>query len=80
VVAQARIAVTGVAPTPRRASAAEAMLVGTRLDRTVGDDVTDAVRSVAEPQTDLHASADYRRHLVGVLAARALEAAWRRAA
>jgi carbon-monoxide dehydrogenase medium subunit len=79
VVAGARIAVTGVAPTPRRASAAEKMLVGARLER-ISDDVIAAVRSVAEPQSDLHASADYRRHLVGVLAARALEAAWRRAA
>jgi carbon-monoxide dehydrogenase medium subunit len=79
-VAAARIAVTGVAPTPRRAGAAEKLLVGARLDRTVSDDVIAAVRSIAEPSTDLHASADYRRHLVGVLAARALEAAWRRAA
>jgi carbon-monoxide dehydrogenase medium subunit len=80
VVAQARIAVTGVAPTPRRAGAAEDMLVGTRLERAIGDDVIAAVRSIAAPETDLHASADYRRHLVGVLAVRALEAAWRRAA
>ena len=79
-IAQARIAVTGVAPTPRRAGAAEAMLTGTRLDAGIGDDVIEAVRAVAEPETDLHASADYRRHLVGVLARRALDAAWRRAA
>ena len=55
------------------------MLVGARLDRAVGDDVIEAVRAAAEPETDLHASADYRRHLVGVLARRALGAAWRRA-
>ena len=79
-VAQARIAVTGVAPTPRRAGAAEDLLIGTRLDHAIDDDVIEAVRSVAAPETDLHASADYRRHLVGVLARRALDAAWRRAA
>jgi len=79
-IAQARIAMTGVAPTPRRAGAAESMLVGARLDHEVSDDVIEAVRAVAEPETDLHASADYRRHLVGVLARRALGAAWRRAA
>ena len=79
-IAQARIALTGVAPTPRRAGMAESMLAGARLDHEVGDDVIEAVRAVAEPGTDLHASADYRRHLVGVLARRALGAAWRRAA
>jgi carbon-monoxide dehydrogenase medium subunit len=79
-VSQARIAMTGVGPTPRRAHDAEAMLISARLDRGVGDDVIEAVRAIAEPETDLHASADYRRHLVGVLARRALEAAWRRAA
>jgi carbon-monoxide dehydrogenase medium subunit len=79
-ISQARIAVTGVAPTPRRAGEAEKMLIGTRLDQGVNDDVIESVRAVAEPETDLHASADYRRHLVGVLARRALDAAWRRAA
>jgi carbon-monoxide dehydrogenase medium subunit len=77
-VARARIAVTGVAPTPRRVGAAESILVGARLDQGISDDVIGAVRAVAEPETDLHASADYRRHLVGVLAGRALGAAWRR--
>jgi CO/xanthine dehydrogenase FAD-binding subunit len=41
--------------------------------------VIDAVRAVIEPETDLHASSDYRRHLAGVLTGRALAAAWRRA-
>jgi CO/xanthine dehydrogenase FAD-binding subunit len=79
VVAQARIAMTGVAPTPRRADAAEALLTGMRPGAGISDAVIDAVRAQAEPETDLHASADYRRHLVGVLAARALAAAWQRA-
>ena len=38
-----------------------------------------AVREAIEPETDLHASSDYRRHLAGVLTGRALTAAWRRA-
>jgi CO/xanthine dehydrogenase FAD-binding subunit len=78
-IAQACIAMTGVAPTARRAGEAEAVLVGTRLDQGVGDGVIEAIRAVAEPETDLHASADYRRHLVGVLARKALLAAWKRA-
>jgi CO/xanthine dehydrogenase FAD-binding subunit len=78
-IAQARIAMTGVAQTARRAGQAEALLIGARLDRGVGEAVIEAVRARAAPDTDLHASADYRRHLFGVLAGRALAAAWRRA-
>jgi carbon-monoxide dehydrogenase medium subunit len=80
VIAQARIAMTGVAPTARRAADAEEMLAGMRLDGGVSDDVIEAIRAIAEPDTDLHASADYRRHLVGVLARKALAAAWTRVA
>jgi carbon-monoxide dehydrogenase medium subunit len=79
VIGEARIAMTGVASTPRRVTQAEAMLVGQRLDDGVGRELIEAVRAASDPQTDLHASADYRRHLVGVLAGRALEAAWQRA-
>ena len=80
-IAQACIAMTGVAPTARRVTEAETLLIGQRLGDGVGDDdVIDAVRAAAEPPSDLHASADYRRHLVGVLAGRALAAAWSRAA
>jgi CO/xanthine dehydrogenase FAD-binding subunit len=79
VVAQARIAMTGVAPTPRRAAAAETLLIGTRPGDAIDEDVIEAVRSETEPETDLHASADYRRHLVGVLARRAVATALQRA-
>jgi carbon-monoxide dehydrogenase medium subunit len=37
-------------------------------------------RSVAEPEADIHATAEYRRHLVGVLTTRALGQAARAAA
>ena len=76
-IAQARIAMTGVAPTPRRASDAEALLVGKALEPALIDAAIASVRAAAEPATDLHASSDYRRHLVGVLAGRALRTAWR---
>jgi len=78
-IAQARLAMTGVAPTARRATEAERLLIGRRLDAGVGSNIIEAVRAAAEPPTDLHASSDYRSHLVGVLAARALAAAWGRA-
>jgi CO/xanthine dehydrogenase FAD-binding subunit len=78
-IAQARIALTGVGPTSLRAIEAETLLNGRALDSRLIGEVTDAVRSAIEPETDLHASSDYRRHLAGVLAGRAVEAAWRRA-
>lgn len=78
-ISEARIAITGVAPTPRRVAAAEALLAGARVDGAATQRVIAAVRAAAEPQTDLHASSDYRCHLVGVLAGKALVDAWERA-
>jgi CO/xanthine dehydrogenase FAD-binding subunit len=78
-IAQARIALTGVGPTALRAAEAETLLVGHVLEPDLTGRVIDAVRAVIAPETDLHASSDYRRHLAGVLAGRAITAAWRRA-
>jgi CO/xanthine dehydrogenase FAD-binding subunit len=78
-ISQARIALTGVGPTALRAAEAESVLVGQALDGRRTKQAIDAVREAIVPQTDLHASSDYRRHLAGVLAGRALAAAWRRA-
>jgi carbon-monoxide dehydrogenase medium subunit len=38
--------------------------------------VADQVRTSIDPEGDIHATADYRRHLAGVLASRAAAAAW----
>jgi len=76
---QARIALTGVGPTALRADEAESLLVGRSLDANLIRRAAEAVREAISPETDLHASADYRRHLAGVLTGRALAAAWRRA-
>jgi len=78
-ISEARIAVTGVGSKPLRMPQAEALLVGHALDAQLVAQATAVVRGQVEPNTDLHASADHRRHLIGVLAGRALEAAWRRA-
>jgi carbon-monoxide dehydrogenase medium subunit len=78
-VVQARIALTGVGPAPLRAADAEALLVGHALEPELTGRAIEAVRAAIAPETDLHASADYRRHLAGVLTGRALDAAWRRA-
>ena len=77
-IVQARIALTGVGPTTLRAAEAESLLVGREFDENLSRRAIGAVREAISPETDLHASADYRRHLAGVLIGRALAAAWRR--
>ncbi len=75
----ARVAIGCVAASPVRATAMEERLAG-------GDFSEDAVRTAAEglgasldPPSDVHGSADYRRHLAEVSAVRAvLQAAGRR--
>jgi carbon-monoxide dehydrogenase medium subunit len=76
---ESRIALTGVGRTALRVATAENLLVGRTLTADVSNQVVEAVRAAIEPDTDLHASADYRCHLAGVLTSRALAAAWRRA-
>jgi CO/xanthine dehydrogenase FAD-binding subunit len=78
-IARSRITLTGVGPLPIRATAAEDLLIGHALEADLTARVIDAVRAAIAPETDLHASSDYRRHLAGVLTGRALAAAWRRA-
>jgi CO/xanthine dehydrogenase FAD-binding subunit len=78
-IAQARIAIAGADERAVRASEAEALLQGKSLDGELRDAACESARACVTPNTDLHASSDYRRHLVGVLTGKALDAAWRRA-
>lgn len=74
-IVMARIGVTGLGPRAFRAFAAEKLLEG-------GADVTQAAAAVGEGEeanSDLYASAEYRRHLARVHAARALSTAISRA-
>lgn len=77
--ADVRLAVTGVDETPLRIAGAEAALGGRPIDAEGIAAAVAEVRAAVQPTDDLHASADYRRHLVGGLVARALKDAWRRA-
>jgi CO/xanthine dehydrogenase FAD-binding subunit len=79
VIEEARLALTGVGPTPLRVPDAEALLIGHALDAELISRIVNAVSDAITPETDLHASSDYRRHLAGVLTRRALAAAWDRA-
>ncbi|HXU88706.1 MAG TPA: xanthine dehydrogenase family protein subunit M [Methylomirabilota bacterium] len=66
------IALTGVGPTPVVARDAARTLVGARPTADAYDEVGRRVASALRPDSDLHASADYRKHLGGVLTRRAL--------
>jgi CO/xanthine dehydrogenase FAD-binding subunit len=77
-IAEASIALTGVGPTPVRAQKAETLLRGEKIETKLIGRVIEAVRAGIAPDTDLHASSDYRRHLAGVLTGRAVSAAWKR--
>ncbi len=78
-VAEARLAASGVGETPLRLALVEAGLVGHRLAPETIEAAAAEAREAVAPPSDLRASADYRRHLVGVLAGRVLAEAWRRA-
>jgi len=78
-ISEARVAVMGVHDRAIRVPDAEAVLSGSGVDDDTIAAAVAAVRTTVEPDDDLHASADFRRHLVGVLVERAIKAAWHRA-
>ena len=78
-VADARVALIGVGERAVRSSAAEQILRGSVPTGDVLVEAAGAVAGEIEPNGDIHASADYRRHVAGVLVRRALETAVARA-
>lgn len=73
----ARVAFTGVAGAPFLDAAVADALVGRPADAaTAADAAARATDGVDDVLSDLHASADYRRHLARVYARRTLEAAF----
>jgi carbon-monoxide dehydrogenase medium subunit len=73
------LALTGVGPTPVIAREATAALLGERPGEAALQEVGRRVSAAVQPDSDLHASSDYRRHVAGVLARRALARAAERA-
>jgi len=78
VIDDARIGVTGVNGVPFRSKSLEAKLRGKAVS---GPALRAFCAEIAEadPLEDMHASAEYRRHLLGVFAARTIERAIQRA-
>jgi carbon-monoxide dehydrogenase medium subunit len=74
-VSGARIGLTNMGSTPVRASAVEAAVAGGAVDREAFRAAAENAAEGTSPPSDLHGSADYRRHLARVLTARALATA-----
>jgi aerobic carbon-monoxide dehydrogenase medium subunit len=79
-IAMARIGVTGLSNRSYRATAAEKALEGKAGSAAEIQNAAALVAEGVDANSDLHASADYRRHLATVYAARALLAALARTA
>ena len=74
---RARVALIAVGPTPVSITLGE--LVGRAPADLSAADLYDRVAGAVEPDADIHASADYRRHLAGTTAVEAVGTALRRA-
>jgi CO/xanthine dehydrogenase FAD-binding subunit len=77
-IVDARVAVMGVADTPRRLREAEDALRGEGEPKTAAK-FGKIVRACVSPGSDIHVSAEYRKNLIGALAERAFTTAWTRA-
>lgn len=75
-VTDARVSFSGVADTPLRCRQVEDALRDTSADEDVLRAASRLARETVEPVGDLHATADYRRHVAGVLLARAVRQAY----
>ncbi|MQA82052.1 MAG: xanthine dehydrogenase family protein subunit M [Streptosporangiales bacterium] len=80
VVVDARVCFSGVAEVPYRCTAVEELLRGRAVDASLLAQVTEAARDELAPPGDLHATADYRRHVAGTLLARGIRGVYTRAA
>lgn len=78
-VTDARLSFISVAGRPVRAVSAEAAAQGAPVTPATWRDIAMLAREELDPPSDLHASSQYRRHVAGVLAERALALAAQRA-
>jgi CO/xanthine dehydrogenase FAD-binding subunit len=71
----ARLATSGAGPVPLRLRAAEEILERDGLGDAAIEAAARRASELVDPDSDIHASADYRRHLAGVLTQRAVKRA-----
>jgi len=78
-VAKVSIGLTNVGPTPLKAGAAEAYLLGKPIDDTSLDEAARLAMDICDPTPDQRGDADYKRAMCGEMTRRALQAAHARA-
>lgn len=76
---EARITIGAAAPTIFRASKAEALLKGQKVDSQIINKAAETAAGETRPITDLRSTAEYRKEVTRVLVSRALEKALERA-
>ena len=76
---EGRIALGAVAPTPMRATKAEAVICGQKLTEKTMSEAGKQASEESRPISDIRASADYRKKMVAVLTRQALKEARERA-
>lgn len=75
----ARLAYSGVAGAPVRATEVEQLLTGSTMNEQVWREAAQLARAVVDEQmNDIHATVEYRRVLVAELTRRVLQVAWTR--
>jgi len=76
---EARIVLSNAAVTPIRAKNGERLLIGKKLSDALLTEAAEAAAKEADPVSDIHASEEYRRHLIRVLTKRMVTEAWEEA-
>ena len=69
------LGIGGASPAPLRCGEVEGALIGTNLDPRLVAETCATIAELVEPETDVHATADYRRRVAPRIAARAIAAA-----
>ena len=75
----AKIVLGNAGVTPIRAKTAEKVLIGKKLTDKLFAEAGEAAAGDADPVSDIHASAEFRRHLIKVLTKRMAKQAWEQA-
>ena len=74
-----RVGIMGVGETPMRLPALEEMIEGNAVNERLKHELIKCLGETITPNSDLHGSSEYRRHLAGALLGRAITDAWTRA-
>ncbi len=73
----ARVVLGGADSIPLRVKEAEQILIGKELNDSVLDKAGEKASELADPVSDIHATEEYRRHLIKVLTKRMVKKAWK---